>query len=130
MIEMLVVMLIVAVLAAIALPGYQSYMQRSRRAEARTALLRAAHWLEQQATARGLYPSGDLPQELTASTHDHYRIVRKPPKDDDDAGLHFQLEAIPQGVQAPDPCGTFTLSHTGERGVTGQGPSATSCWSR
>lgn len=130
LLEMLIVMLIVAVLATVAVPGYQSQIRKARRAEARSALLRAAHWMERQATVRGLYPDGNLPQDLALSTHAHYRIARRPPLDEDDAGLHFWLEAVPQGVQAPDACGSFTLSHTGERGVTGTGASAAACWSR
>src|SRR4030042_2127514 len=44
LIELLVVMMIVAILAAIAIPMYTNYMQRARRADAKTALeqLRAA----------------------------------------------------------------------------------------
>ncbi|MDM0045826.1 type IV pilin protein [Variovorax dokdonensis] len=130
LLEMLMVMLIVAVLAAVALPGYQSHVRKARRAEARTALLRAAHWMERQATVRGLYPDAGLPQDLELSINKYYRIVRRPPNDEDDAGLHFWLEAVPQGVQASDACGSFTLSHAGERGVTGPGASASDCWSR
>jgi len=44
LIELLVVMMIVAILAAIAIPMYTNYLQRARRADAKTALeqLRAA----------------------------------------------------------------------------------------
>lgn len=46
LVEILVVVVIVAVLAAIALPNYQRYIQRGHRAQARAGLLQAAHWME------------------------------------------------------------------------------------
>ena len=130
LIEMLTALLVVAVLAAVAIPSYQMQLQKARRAEARSGLLRAAHWLEREAASRGLYSDGELPQGLATSDNGHYRIVRKPPRDENDARIHFQLEAIPQGAQASDTCGRFTLSHTGERGISSRDHSAAECWTR
>jgi type IV pilus assembly protein PilE len=54
LIELLVVIIIVGILAAIAIPGYRNYMQRARRADAKTALeqLRAAQemWRAEKGT--------------------------------------------------------------------------------
>ena len=130
LIEMLAALLVMVVLAAVAIPSYQMQLQKARRAEARSGLLRAAHWLEREAASRGLYPDGELPQSLATSDNGHYQIVRKPPSDEDDARIHFQLEAIPQGAQASDACGRFTLSHTGERGISSPDHSAAECWTR
>lgn len=61
LIELLVVIIIVGVLAAIAIPVYSNYMQRARRADAKTALeqLRAAQ--EMFRAERGIY-STDIAQ--------------------------------------------------------------------
>lgn len=61
LIELLVVIVIVGILAAIAIPVYTNYMQRARRADAKTALeqLRAAE--EMFRAERGSY-STDLAQ--------------------------------------------------------------------
>ena len=40
----------------------------------------------------------------------------------------FTLTAAPQGSQASDPCGTYTLNQAGARGVTGGSLSAAECW--
>jgi type IV pilus assembly protein PilE len=61
LIELLVVVIIVSILAAIAIPVYTNYMQRARRADAKTALeqLRAAQ--EMFRAERGSY-STDITQ--------------------------------------------------------------------
>ena len=65
LIELLVVISIVAILAAIAVPVYTNYMQRARRADAKTALeqLRAAQ--EMFRAERGSY-STNLTQLVTS----------------------------------------------------------------
>jgi type IV pilus assembly protein PilE len=65
LIELLVVIVIVGILAAIAVPVYTNYMQRARRADAKTALeqLRAAE--EMYRAERGSY-STDLMQLVTS----------------------------------------------------------------
>ena len=45
LIEVMIVVAIVAILSAIALPSYTEYIRRGNRAEARAGLLQAAQWM-------------------------------------------------------------------------------------
>ncbi len=65
LIELLVVISIVAILAAIAIPVYTNYMQRARRADAKTALEQMRASQEMFRAERGSY-STDLLQLVTS----------------------------------------------------------------
>ena len=125
LIEVLVAMACVAVLVTVAWPSYQGLIERSQRAQARTALLQAAHWLERAASANGSYPaSTDIPASVLQVEGRRYQIqVTSSPQS-------YTLSALPLGSQSADACGTLTLSHLGVRGVQGASQSAAQCWSR
>lgn len=125
LIEVLVAMACVAVLVTVAWPSYQGLVERSQRAQARTALLQAAHWLERAASANGSYPaSTDIPASVLQVEGRRYQIqVTSAPQS-------YTLSALPLGPQSADACGTLTLNHLGVRGVQGASQSAAQCWSR
>ena len=64
LIEVMIVVAIVGILSAIALPSYNEYIRRGHRADARAGLLQAQQWMERAATATGSYPT-TLPATLT-----------------------------------------------------------------
>ena len=119
LIEVMIVVAIVAILSAIALPSYTEYVRRGHRADARAGLLQAQQWLERAATATGVYPT-TLPAALTWSgdTSKRYDIGFAA----GNTNAAFTLTAIPRnpGPQAGDKCGTFTLANTGLRGANGK----------
>ncbi len=125
LIEVLVAMACVAVLVTVAWPSYQGLLERSQRAQARTALLQAAHWLERAASANGNYPaSTDIPASVLQVEGQRYQIqVTSSPQS-------YALSATPIGTQSADACGTLTLNHLGVRGVQGGSQTAAQCWSR
>jgi type IV pilus assembly protein PilE len=125
LIEVLVAMACVAVLVTVAWPSYQGLLERSQRAQARTALLQAAHWLERAASANGNYPaSTDIPASVLQVEGQRYQIqVTSSPQS-------YALSATPIGTQSADACGTLTLNHLGVRGVQGASQTAAQCWSR
>ena len=127
LIEVMIVVAIVAILAAIALPGYNEYIRRGHRADARAGLLQAQQWLERAATATGVYPTS-LPASLTWSGDGTKRYDIALAAGATNAA--FTLTATPKGAQVGDKCGTYTLTHTGLRGANGvtSGDIVTECW--
>jgi type IV pilus assembly protein PilE len=113
LIEVMIVVAIVAILAAIAFPSYARYVEQARRADAKAALLDAAQRLERCHTQFNAYNNAACATFPVPSPDGHYEItvVRD--------AMTFELTATAQGVQANSPCGNFTITHLGERDVTG-----------
>ena len=135
LIEVMVVTVLLAILAAIALPNYQQYVRRAHRAEARTGLLQAAHWMERVATASGRYiteaeiEAGAFPAFLATVASRTYQIHAEGDAD----GRSFRLQAVPIGNQTRDRCGTFVLTHSGHRSLADSADSDAlvgECWGR
>jgi len=130
LIELMIVVAIIALLAAIALPSYNAYVMRSHRAHAKAALLKAAQWLERTATAQGAYPAdatalatvglnvvegGRYSVQLSNATATTYKLTA--------------ARANP-GANATDQCGDFTLTQAGVRGLENNSLGVSDCWGR
>ena len=128
MVELMIVVAIISILAAIAYPSYQDSVRKSRRADAKTVLLEAAQFMERRHTEnlRTGYAGAALPAELQAAPKDgnpkYYNVTLV------SAQNTFTLSAAPQGAQSSDPCGTLTLTNTGVKGVTGGSKPVDECW--
>lgn len=130
LIELMIVVAVVAILGAIAVPSYNEYIRRAHRADARAGLLQAQQWMERAATATGVYPTGALPAALswTGDASKRYTIGLSA----GNTPSAYTLVATRRGSQAGDRCGDFTLTHTGVRDALNlaAGTSAAECWSR
>lgn len=136
LIEVMIVVAIVGILAAIAVPSYNEYIRRAHRADARAGLLQAQQWLERAATAQGIYPL-TLPNPIRWRLTDGTPDPTKRYTIDFQAGntnAAFTLVATRKagGPQATDRCGDFTVTNTGVRSAVNytSGTSVTECWNK
>ena len=125
LIEVLIVCVVVGVLTAIALPSYQNQIQKSRRSDAKSALVGAAGQMERYFTERGTYATATLGSGgvYAATTQNGYYTLSL-------ANLTvstYTLRAAPAGPHAGDPCGIMTYTDQGVKGVTGS-LSVSQCW--
>jgi type IV pilus assembly protein PilE len=125
LIELMIVVLIVAVLAGIALSGYQKQIRKSRRAEARQIVadigLRQEKWRSNHPKYFGTNSTSAAATEFGAiPTGDYYTITVTTAEDPS----AYTLTAAPKGDQLKDDCGT--LSWAMSAGVVTKTP--TNCW--
>lgn len=130
LIEVMIVVAIVGLLTAIALPSYNAYVLRGYRSEGKAALLQAAQWLERSATATGTYPlKAAFPTSLASIPSGRYTLDIS-----SSDGTTYTLTATAAGAQAKDKCGNLTLNQAGERGAKGKKQGETGydpdCWSK
>ncbi|MBL8310087.1 MAG: prepilin-type N-terminal cleavage/methylation domain-containing protein [Burkholderiales bacterium] len=131
LIEVMIVVAIIGILAAIALPNYSEYVMRSRRSDARAALLEAASILERQYIVANRYntnatpPITESPRGATAATRSYVISFTALGVD------NYTLQAAPDNGQTGDGCKSFTLTNTGVRGLTNSPTlSVDDCWNR
>jgi type IV pilus assembly protein PilE len=126
LIEMMIVVALVGILMAVAMPSYREHQLRAGRADGKAALQRAAHWLERAATVTGTYPPGTaFPAGLQVSESQRYAVSYA----QTGGGTGFLLTATPQGPQVGDGCGNLTLTQAGVRGRSGT-VALNNCWDR
>jgi type IV pilus assembly protein PilE len=130
LIEIMIVMAVIGILSAIALPSYSAYVARAKRAEVRSEVLKAEGWLERYYTENNRYtgaaaasdtsvPSGFSAKfgSVPASGGANYTIslvVSNNP-------ASYTITATRTGSMATDSCGNYTKTNIGSLAISGTG---------
>lgn len=122
LIELVIVVAVMGILMATAVPSYRNYMLRVHRTEAIRMLLQASMCQERLIASRGNYDTS-LCQPVSA--HHRYQLTYRSPGSQ---GRTYEALAVPTGAQLADPCGSLMLDHTGARDISGADISSLKCW--
>ena len=137
LIEMLIVVGMIAALAAIALPAYSKYVERSRRIEGQALINTIAQRQERffstynryapaltGAGIDGLGMLGNCAGDIGSENCFYLATLIVPA---DQATYTIRVEPRPSTPQVDDKCGNLTLTSTGVKGYTGNQENG-KCW--
>jgi len=134
LIEVMIVVAIVGILAAIAYPSYTEHIRKGNRADAQASLMQLSQFMERYYTGTGRYsktagetdvPDNPAPPYPTGTPYTFSITV-------ENSGTTYTAKAAPKssGVMANDKCGDLKLTNTGKKDQSGEGVTTADCWRR
>jgi len=131
LIELMIVVAIIAILAAIAIPWWGRYAYRARRGDGQNLLMHVAQAEERYYTNFNTYPltATSLGFTGTPTSENGYYTVGLAANPASSAGQGYIATAtpVPGGPQVGDQCKKLTIDNTGLKGYTGSQTNG-NCW--
>jgi len=125
LLELMIVVGIVAILAALAISGYGFAMVKSRRAAAEGCLQEAAQSLERYYTTNLTYVGAAAPTCSQSNITPTFYAIG--PAAGEPTATTFKVQAVPTSKQNDSRCGTLTIDHKGIKTASGTG-GVSACW--
>lgn len=114
LIELMIVVAVIAILSAIAIPSYMSHVVKTRRGVAQTCLIEAAQFMERYYTNQLTYVGASPPgcSDTNNATYYTQQVVPGSVK-----ANAYTIRTVPAGSQASNEknCGTMTLDQSGAK---------------
>lgn len=126
LLELMIVVVIVGILAAIAYPSYREQIMRTHRADGKTQLMQMSQALERCYTRFSAYNNAGCTTVSFPTTSDegHYVVTASTL-----SATAYALDATPQAGQADDTdCGVLRIRSTGVEGSQGGDTDPNNCW--
>jgi len=120
LVEMMMVLAVLSIILAIAIPSYRQHVQKTNRTEATTGLLAIAAAQEKFYVKNNTYTDSDTDFELGTLRHYSFAVELL------DDGSGFRATAEPN-VDDPD-CESISIDHTGRKTYVGTIPDSVGCW--
>lgn len=130
LIELMIVVVIVSILAAVAYPSYQEYVNRSKRTDAKNALLEIASRQERFYFNNNTYTTdltGDGSLNYGTTSPDGYYSLSVAAGPSGSIASSYEITATPAAPFNDVDCGNLSLDSRGEQDKTGSAP-LDRCW--
>ena len=126
LVELMITVAVLGIIVAIGYPAYTDQMRKTRRADAKSALMDAAAKMERHYTQFGRYSATLANVGIAATSPENFYSIAATVTNPN--SQTFTLTATRAGQQAGDKCGNYTINQAQNRSVTGGSLTSQQCW--
>ena len=126
LIELMITVAVLGIIVAIGYPAYTDQMRKTRRADAKSAIMAAASKMERHYVQFGRYSATLANVGIAATSPENFYSIAATVTNPN--SQTFTLTATRAGQQAGDKCGDYTINQVQNQSVTGGSLTSQQCW--